>query len=124
MSVIQLQDVTRVYRIGEVETHALRGVTLEVEEGEFTALVGPSGSGKTTLLNLIGGLDRADAGTVSVAGRNLAELGSAEITSRQVVRAIYPELAEELRTIIEDQIGQIVQRHVGAGVDLRDALDE
>ena len=76
MSVIQLQDVTRVYRIGEVETHALRGVTLEVEEGEFTALVGPSGSGKTTMLQLIGCLDKPTTGKVYINGRDVTQFNA------------------------------------------------
>jgi len=76
MSVIELQEVTRVYRIGEVETRALRGVTMTVEEGEFTAIVGPSGSGKTTLLQLLGCLDRPTSGTVRVKGRDVTQLNA------------------------------------------------
>jgi ABC-type multidrug transport system fused ATPase/permease subunit len=73
---IELQDVTRVYRIGEVETHALRGVTLTIEEGEFTAIVGPSGSGKTTLLQLLGCLDKPTSGTMRVKGQNVTKLNA------------------------------------------------
>jgi len=76
MSVIKLQDVTRVYRIGEVETHALRGVSLEVAEGEFTALVGPSGSGKTTMLQLIGCLDRPTTGRVYIKGKDVTQFNA------------------------------------------------
>jgi putative ABC transport system ATP-binding protein len=74
MEIIQLQDVTRVYRIGEVETHALRGVTLDIGDGEFTAIVGPSGSGKTTLLQLMGCLDRPTGGTVHINGQDVTQL--------------------------------------------------
>jgi putative ABC transport system ATP-binding protein len=74
MSVIELQDVTRVYKIGEVETHALRGVTLTVEDGEFTAIVGPSGSGKTTMLQLMGCLDRPSGGRVHINGQDVTRL--------------------------------------------------
>ena len=76
MSVIELQDVTRVYRIGEVETRALRGVTLTIEEGEFTAIVGPSGSGKTTMLQLLGCLDKPTGGTVRVKGQDVTQLNA------------------------------------------------
>ena len=75
MSVIELQDVTRVYKIGQVETHALRGVNLTIEEGEFTAIVGPSGSGKTTMLQLMGCLDRPTGGRIQVNGRDVTQLG-------------------------------------------------
>ena len=75
MSVIELQDVTRVYKIGEVETRALRGVDLTIEEGEFTAIVGPSGSGKTTMLQLMGCLDRPTGGTVHINGQDVTRLG-------------------------------------------------
>ena len=74
MEVIQLQDVTKVYRIGEVETHALRGVTLDIGDGEFTAIVGPSGSGKTTMLQLMGCLDRPSGGRVHINGQDVTRL--------------------------------------------------
>ncbi|MFT5686582.1 MAG: putative ABC transport system ATP-binding protein, partial [Myxococcota bacterium] len=71
---IQLNGVTRIYRKGSVETHALRGLDLTVEEGEFVAIWGPSGSGKTTVLNLIGALDQPTAGTVKLEGVELGGL--------------------------------------------------
>jgi putative ABC transport system ATP-binding protein len=74
MKVIQLQDVARVYTIGEIETHALRGVTLDIMDGEFTAIVGPSGSGKTTMLQLMGCLDRPSNGTVYINGQDVTRL--------------------------------------------------
>jgi putative ABC transport system ATP-binding protein len=76
MSVIELQDVTRIYKIGEVETHALRGVNLSIEEGEFTAIVGPSGSGKTTMLQLMGCLDRPTSGRVLINGEDISKLNA------------------------------------------------
>ncbi len=75
---IRVRGVTRVYDQEGVPVHALRGVDLDVEEGEFTSLAGPSGCGKTTLLNIIGALDRPTAGTVEVAGHDLSRLGKGE----------------------------------------------
>jgi putative ABC transport system ATP-binding protein len=74
MEVVKVEDVTRIYKIGEVETRALRGVTLSIEQGEFTALVGPSGSGKTTLLQLIGCLDQPTSGHVYLNGQDVGGL--------------------------------------------------
>jgi putative ABC transport system ATP-binding protein len=74
MSVIELQEVSRIYRIGEVETAALRGVNLTINEGEFTAIVGPSGSGKTTMLQLMGCLDRPTSGRVYITGQDVSRL--------------------------------------------------
>ena len=70
-SVYQARGITKVYRMGEVEVHALRGVDLDLYEGEFIVLLGPSGSGKSTLLNILGGLDVPTAGTVSYRGKDL-----------------------------------------------------
>jgi len=74
LQVIQLQNVTRVYRIGEVETQALRGVTLDISDGEFAAIVGPSGSGKTTMLQLMDCLDRPSTGIVHINGQDVTRL--------------------------------------------------
>jgi len=74
MEVAKLTDVTRVYKIGEVETRALNGVSLTIGNGEFTSLVGPSGSGKTTLLQLIGCLDQPTSGKVVIDGKETTNL--------------------------------------------------
>jgi putative ABC transport system ATP-binding protein len=74
MEVTKVLNATRDFKIGEVETHALRGVNLSIEDGEFTALVGPSGSGKTTLLQLIGLLDKPTSGQVFINGKDATRL--------------------------------------------------
>jgi putative ABC transport system ATP-binding protein len=68
------------YRMGEVEVHALRGVDLELDEGEFVVLLGPSGSGKSTLLNIVGGLDVPTSGRVLYRGRELTAADKGELT--------------------------------------------
>jgi len=70
-ALIELTEVERVYRMGKVDYHALRGVDLVIDAGEMVAVVGPSGSGKTTILNLITGIDRPTSGTVTVDGQRL-----------------------------------------------------
>lgn len=72
MSIISLKEVSKVYRTKEVETIALENVNLEIEQGEFVSIMGPSGCGKSTLLNIIGLLDTATAGTVSLLGHDMA----------------------------------------------------
>jgi putative ABC transport system ATP-binding protein len=74
MEVVKIENVTRVYQIGKVETKALRGVNLSIQSGEFTALVGPSGSGKTTLLQMIGCLDQPTTGSVCINGKDVTRL--------------------------------------------------
>jgi putative ABC transport system ATP-binding protein len=69
--VFAARDITKVYHMGEVDVHALRGVSLDLFESEFLVLLGPSGSGKSTLLNILGGLDVPSAGTVTYRGQNL-----------------------------------------------------
>ncbi len=77
---IELREVTKHYRQGALDVKALRGLSLSVARGEFTALCGPSGSGKTTALNLIGALDRPTSGTVALEGRELAPLSRRELS--------------------------------------------
>jgi putative ABC transport system ATP-binding protein len=74
MEIVTVENATKIYKIGEVETRALNGVTLSIAEGEFTALVGPSGSGKTTLLQLMGCLDKPNNGTVKVGGQDVTRM--------------------------------------------------
>ncbi len=74
MEVVKIENVTRTYRIGKIETKALRGVNLTIESGEFTALVGPSGSGKTTLLQIIGCLDQPTSGKVTINEKDVTRL--------------------------------------------------
>ena len=78
---IQLEDVSRVYRRGTDEVRALDHVSLTIERGRFVALMGPSGSGKSTLLHLLAGLDRPSSGRVTVAGRVLNDLSEDELAS-------------------------------------------
>jgi putative ABC transport system ATP-binding protein len=76
MHAIELENAVKTYQIGDVVTHALDGVSLSIDEGEFTALVGPSGSGKTTMLQLMGCLDKPDSGVVKVGGQDVTRLKS------------------------------------------------
>jgi putative ABC transport system ATP-binding protein len=75
---IDVRDMTRTYGSGSTATAALRGVNFTVSEGQLVALVGRSGSGKTTLLNIVGGLDTADGGSISVAGHDMTAMGEGE----------------------------------------------
>ncbi len=77
-ALIRIRGLTKSYRQGELEVPALRGVDLDVADGEFTALAGPSGSGKTTLLNMIGALDHPTSGTIDVAGRDIRGLAKGD----------------------------------------------
>jgi putative ABC transport system ATP-binding protein len=79
MSIINVVGVSKVYNPETIPVHALTGVNLEFDKGEFTAIVGPSGCGKTTLLNMIGGLDNPTEGKVLVSGTDLSALGSKEL---------------------------------------------
>ena len=78
--IVELQELTKHYRQGELTVEALRGLSLSVGKGEFTALCGPSGSGKTTALNLIGALDTPTSGRVFLEGRDLGTLSRRELS--------------------------------------------
>ncbi|WP_456479869.1 ABC transporter ATP-binding protein [Nautilia sp.] len=77
---VKLKNVHKSYKTGEIEVKVLEGLDLEIEKGEFVALIGPSGSGKTTILNIIGALDRADEGRVEVAGADITKKDEKELT--------------------------------------------
>jgi len=79
-TVFEARGLTKVYRMGEQEVHALRGIDLELYNGELVVLLGPSGSGKSTLLNILGGLDTATSGSVSYAGKDLTQATDRELT--------------------------------------------
>jgi len=77
--VIQAEDITKMYRMGEIEVHALCGVSLQVERGEVMSIMGPSGSGKSTLMNILGALDRPTSGTYFLNGELVSDLKDDEL---------------------------------------------
>lgn len=79
MSLIELKNVSRVYKSGEHEQKALNEVNLNLEEGKFVVILGPSGAGKSTLLNLLGGLDSPTSGTITVGGKDISKLSNDEL---------------------------------------------
>ena len=80
-SLVRARDVRRDYPLEGEAVHALRGVSLEIERGEYVAIVGPSGCGKSSLLNLLGAIDAPTAGSVEIEGRNVGTLGDREVTA-------------------------------------------
>jgi putative ABC transport system ATP-binding protein len=80
-SIFTARGITKIYDMGEVQVHALRGVDLDLHSGELVVMLGPSGSGKSTLLNILGGLDRATDGTVTFRGWDITRAKDKELTS-------------------------------------------
>ncbi len=79
MTVVRTKDVTKIYRMGKVEVHALKGITLDIRLGEYISIMGPSGSGKTTLFNMIGALDKPTEGQVYIDEVDVAQLDAYEL---------------------------------------------
>lgn len=80
MAFLEVRDVYKTYKMGEIEVHAVKGMTFDVEAGEFVVVVGPSGSGKTTLLNMIGGMDRVTSGTIDLDGDLVSDYTPSQVT--------------------------------------------
>ena len=78
---VKLENVTKVYHMGEVDIHAVDGINFEIKKGEFVVIVGPSGAGKTTVLNILGGMDTASSGSVVVDGYDIARYSQKKLTS-------------------------------------------
>ena len=81
MAFIELNDVTKTYKMGEVEIKAVDGVSFPIEKGEFVVIVGPSGAGKTTILNLLGGMDKPTSGSITVDGNDISKYKEKELTA-------------------------------------------
>ena len=77
---VELKDVEKVYRMGEVEIHAVNDMSFSIEKGEFVVIVGPSGAGKTTVLNILGGMDKATGGKVLVDGVDVTSFDRRQMT--------------------------------------------
>ena len=79
--IIKLEKVEKIYHMGEVDVPALRGISLEIQEGEFLAVTGPSGSGKSTLMHLLGSLDLPTKGKIFLDGKNIAEMSESDLAT-------------------------------------------
>ena len=78
---VKLENITKVYKMGEVEIHAVDGIDFSISKGEFVVIVGPSGAGKTTVLNILGGMDTATSGTITVDGEDITRYSHKKLTS-------------------------------------------
>lgn len=87
--IVEVKNLYKTYQLGETKIEALRGLNLQLAEGEFTALIGASGSGKSTLLNLIGCLDRPDQGDIAIAGQNVNSLSEDQLSEIRNLRIGY-----------------------------------
>jgi putative ABC transport system ATP-binding protein len=109
-------DVTRAYQLDGVSVHALRGVSLTVQAGDYLAIVGTSGSGKSTLMHLLGGLDRPTGGTLLIDGRDVATLTAPEMAKlrNEVIGFVFQSFHLLARTTAQDNVAlPLVYRGVG-----------
>ncbi len=117
-NIIEINGLKKIYQQGKVQVHALRGVDLKIEAGEFTAICGPSGSGKTTLLNLIGALDTPSDGHVKVGGKDLAGMKAGELAKLRLNKVGFVFQAYNLVPVLsawENAEFVMLLQHVPAG---------
>jgi ABC-type lipoprotein export system ATPase subunit len=115
-TVVESSGITRVYKVDQIEVHALRGVNFQVKSGEYVALMGRSGSGKTTLLNIIGGLDHPTAGHVILFGEDISRLSDRKLTElrRREIGFVFQSFAL-MPTMSAFENVELPMRMVGAG---------
>jgi putative ABC transport system ATP-binding protein len=119
-AIVELKGVTKVYRQGQVDVHALRGLDLEVEAGEFTVICGPSGSGKTTTLNLIGALDVPTAGSVALEHQDLRKMSRRQLSQLRRDRIGFVFQAYNLMPVLTAyENAEIVMAVQGVDYDVR-----
>jgi putative ABC transport system ATP-binding protein len=112
------RDLTRIYELDGVSVAALRGVSLEVPEGGYVALVGPSGSGKSTLMHLLGGLDRPTSGTLRIGGHDVADLSAGDLAKlrNETIGFVFQAFHLLARTTAVDNVAlPLVYRGIRAG---------
>ena len=110
MAILETKDLRKIYGSGENEVHALDGVSISVEEGEFVAVIGTSGSGKSTLLNMIGGLDRPTSGSVTIRGKE--QFSAAEISAlyfRITICFLFSMFMRILCTLLRSTVARPIQ---------------
>jgi len=123
--IIEVRQLTKTYRVGEVDVHALRGVDIEVQKGEFIAVVGTSGSGKSTLFNVLGGLTPPSTGSVHIGGKDLSHMTNAERTNlrKDTVGFVFQKYNLLPTLSAEDNI-KIVKYIGGHGIDFDAPFNE
>jgi putative ABC transport system ATP-binding protein len=116
--IIEVRDLFKTYRVGEVDIHALNGASLDVRRGEFLSIVGTSGSGKSTLFNILGGLTPPTSGTVSINGRDLTKMSDADRNDlrKRTVGFVFQKY-NLLPTLTAEQNIQIVRDVAGRPID-------
>ena len=117
MAILETKDLRKIYGSGENEVHALDGVSISVEEGEFVAVIGTSGSGKSTLLNMIGGLDRPTSGSVTIRGKELLKMKDEELTifRRRNIGFVFQNYNLKYKADISDCNSEIQSRYFCGG---------
>lgn len=122
MNVIEVKDLKKIYNSSEVKVYALNGIDLNIEEGEFTAIVGPSGSGKTTFLNMLGGLDIPTSGEISIGATDIQHLSSSQLIDFRLKNIGFVFQAYNLIPVLTAKENvEFIMHLQGAKKDARDA---